>query len=82
MRISILIVFIISILLGACTTPIDTVLESNHPAIQKVMDSLEQHEVQILYTQIDTTEKGLIAFTDHAYQVKKKNYYCTLYLAR
>ena len=75
MRISIFIGIISSILIVSCTTPIDTVLESDHPAIQTVVDSLEQYEVQILYTQIDTTEKGLISFTDYAFQEKKKNYF-------
>jgi len=77
MRISILIMIASSLFLGSCTTPIDTVLASDHPAIQKVMDSLENHEVQILYTQIDTTDKGLIEFTDYAFQENSKRFYIT-----
>lgn len=76
MRISIFIFIVSTILLESCTTPIDTVLESSeHPAIQKVMDSLERHEVQILYTQIDTTDKGLITFKDYSFQENKKHYF-------
>ena len=75
MRISIFIGLISSLLVFSCTTPIDNILESDHPAIQKVMDSLEAHEVQILYTQIDTTNKGLVTFKDYAFQENKKNYF-------
>ncbi len=76
MRISLFMLIASSLFLGSCTTPIDTVLESSdHPAIQKVMDSLENHEVQILYTQIDTTDKGLIEFTDYTFQENRKQYF-------
>ena len=75
MRISVFIGLISSVFICSCTTPIDTVLTSDHPAIQQVMDSLENHEVQILYTQIDTTDKGLITFKDYAFQENKKNYF-------
>jgi beta-lactamase class A len=75
MRISVFIGLISSVFMFSCTTPIDTVLTSDHPAIQQVMDSLDNHEVQILYTQIDTTDKGLIRFKDYAFQENKKNYF-------
>ncbi|WP_299767713.1 serine hydrolase [uncultured Dokdonia sp.] len=75
MRIHIFIIIASGLFLGSCTTPIDTVLVSDHPAIQKVMDSIENHEVQILYTQIDTTDKGLITFKDYEFQENKKHYF-------
>jgi len=75
MRNSVFITLIASICVFSCTTPIDTVLISDHPAIQKVMDSLEMYEVQILYTQIDTTSKGLVTFKDYAFQENKKSYF-------
>lgn len=59
----------------SCTSPLDDILASDHPSIQKVVDSIEKHEVQILYTQIDTTEKGDVQFKDFSFQVKNKNYF-------
>ncbi|WP_299212831.1 serine hydrolase [uncultured Dokdonia sp.] len=75
MRISILLGCVSSVLVLSCTTPLDSVLTAEHPAIRTVMDSLENHEVQILYTQIDTTDKGLITFKDYVFQENKKNYF-------
>ena len=75
MRISVFTTLIISICIFSCTTPIDTVLTSEHPAIQKVMDSLDTYEVQIVYTQIDTTSKGLVKFKDYAFQENQKTYF-------
>ncbi|MEP0265330.1 serine hydrolase [Dokdonia sp.] len=59
----------------SCDTTIDTLLTSDHPSIKKVIDSIEKHEVQILYTQIDTTDKGDIRFKDFSFQAKNKDYF-------
>lgn len=64
------------LLLTACTSnPIEQVLSSDHTAITQVMDSLPNHEVQILWTQIDTTDEGTLSFKEHAFQVDKKKYF-------
>ncbi|MFT5864158.1 MAG: hypothetical protein ACI828_002832 [Flavobacteriales bacterium] len=64
------------LLLTACSSnPIEQALASDHPAIARVMDSLPQHEVQILWTQIDTTEEGTLRFQDHSFQVVKTQYF-------
>jgi beta-lactamase class A len=64
------------LLLTACTSnPIEQVLLSEHSSIKAVMDSLPNHEVQILWTQIDTTDEGRLVFNEHAFQVNKKNYF-------
>lgn len=65
----------ILLLTGCTSNPIEKVLSSDHPAIQRVMDSLPKHEVQILWTQIDTTEKGKLRFQEHSFQVDKKQYF-------
>lgn len=75
MRNSIFITLSFVLCMWSCTTPIDTVLTSTHPAIQKVMDSLDTHKVQIIYTQIDTTSKGLVTFKDYTFQEHKKSYF-------
>ena len=64
------------LLLTACTSnPIEQALGSDHSAIQRVMDSLPKYEVQILWTQIDTTEDGNLRFQDHSFQVDEKQYF-------
>jgi beta-lactamase class A len=64
------------ILLTACSSnPIEQAVASDHPAIKRVMDSLAKHEVQILWTQIDTTEEGTLRFQDYSFQVAKKQYF-------
>ncbi|MEM9143820.1 MAG: serine hydrolase [Bacteroidota bacterium] len=54
--------------------PLVTVLASNSPFIQKVMDSVEHYEVQIRYTQIDRKNDSIF-FTDYDFQVDKENYF-------
>lgn len=54
--------------------PLERVLASEHPKIKRVMDSVDQYQVQIRYTQID--RKGdSINFTDYDFQVNKDNYF-------
>lgn len=50
-------------------------MKSTHPAIQQVAGNLKNHEVQILFTQIDSTDAGQVAFTDYKFQVNDKNYF-------
>ncbi|MGS0524574.1 serine hydrolase [Zobellia nedashkovskayae] len=54
--------------------PLDGILTSNTPQIKRVMDSLDQHEVQIRYTQIDRTGDE-VSFTDYNFQVDSNNYF-------
>ncbi|WP_420399048.1 serine hydrolase [Flagellimonas sp.] len=53
---------------------LDAVLASNNPKIKMVMDSLEQFEVQIRYTQIDRSQDSIV-FTDYDFQVDEDNYF-------
>ncbi|PIB27715.1 hypothetical protein BFP77_11355 [Maribacter sp. 4U21] len=49
-------------------------LASEKPAIKRVMDSVEQYEVQIRYTQINRTGDS-IHFVDYDFQVDDDNYF-------
>ncbi|MGI9553256.1 MAG: serine hydrolase [Aurantibacter sp.] len=54
--------------------PLENVLNSEHANIKRVMDSVDQYEVQIRYTQIDRRNDSII-FTDYDFQVDDKNYF-------
>jgi len=65
--------FLLFVIIG-CANPIENILDSKHPAMTRVMDSLERYELQIIYTQIDSTETGY-NFTVHSFQEDSKNYF-------
>ena len=54
--------------------PIEHVLSSEDPRIKKVMENLDAHEVQILFTQIDRSGDS-ITLTDHSFQIDKEAYF-------
>lgn len=54
--------------------PLETALASENPKIKRVMDAIDQHEVQIIYTKIER-KNGSIQFTDHTYQVDSTQYF-------
>lgn len=56
------------------TDPLKTVLASPNPKIKRVMDSVDQYEVQIRYTQIDRLNDS-IYFTDYDFQVDSSHYF-------
>ena len=56
------------------SNPLKRVLSSQHPNIKVVMDSVDQYEVQIRYTQVDRINDS-IAFTDYDFQVDANNYF-------
>ncbi len=55
--------------------PLNLVLESQNPKIQVVMDNAREHELQIIYTQINRDKDGKISFQDYQYNVNSKNYF-------
>lgn len=54
--------------------PLRHVLQSNHPKIKRVMDSLSNYEIQIRYTQINRLN-GQIKFDDFDFQVSDSTYF-------
>ena len=54
--------------------PLETVLASKNPKIKRVIDAIDQHEVQIMYTQINRENEN-VQFIDYAYQVDSTNYF-------
>ncbi|WOD44888.1 serine hydrolase [Hwangdonia lutea] len=54
--------------------PIETVLASNNPKIKTVADAIENHEVQILFTEI-IREKDSVYFKDYSFQVDDNSYF-------
>lgn len=59
----------------ACTTPLEKALNSDLKAIKNIVDNSDVYELQILYTQIDTTSSGEILFTDYHYKVNDSTYF-------
>lgn len=71
--------FLFFILLLACsengTDPLAVALKSDHPAISGIMQNLDSHEVQILYTRIDTTANGAPLLTEFSFQLDATHYF-------
>lgn len=57
------------------SNPLNLVLESQNPKIQVIMDNAHEHELQIIYTQINRDKDGKISFQDYQYNVNSKNYF-------
>jgi len=53
---------------------LELALASENPNIQKVMDNIDEYEVQIRYTKIDRINDSII-FSDYDFQVNSKNYF-------
>jgi len=58
----------------AIVDPLQQVLKSDSPLIKRVMDSIESHEVQILYTEINR-ENGKVSFKDHDFNIDDSTYF-------
>lgn len=54
--------------------PIEQVMVSDNPKIKTVVDSLENHEVQILFTEVKKT-KDSTYFKDYSFQVDDSTYF-------
>ena len=62
----------------SCSTPINILqktLSSNNPNIKRVMESPEQYEIQIIYTQITRKKKGTVSFKDYTYNLDANTYF-------
>ncbi|MCK0192290.1 serine hydrolase [Arenibacter sp. F20364] len=73
-------IIVITTLLFSCGTRYEdpnllrAALASTHSKIRRVMDSLAQYELQVLYTKIDRIRDSVI-FTDYNFQVNDSNYF-------
>lgn len=79
MKTNLVLFTILAIVLSSCsdveTTPILTkALASENPVIKRILDSIDQYEVQIRYTQIDRRNDSII-FTDYDFQVNEEQYF-------
>ncbi len=54
--------------------PLEQVLASDHPKIKRVMDSIDEYQVQIRYTQINRSGDSL-KLIDYDFQVNEANYF-------
>ena len=74
------ILLFIAVIIGSCTSnsnfdhPWDEILNSDSEVFNRVIDSLDHYEVQILYTRIDN-EDGLIRLTSHPLHIDNNRYY-------
>ena len=74
------ILLFIAVIIGSCTAnskfdhPWDEILNSDSEVFNRVIDSLDHYEVQILYTRIDN-EDGLIRLTSHPLHIDDNRYF-------
>uniref|UniRef100_UPI00404746A7 serine hydrolase n=1 Tax=Roseivirga sp. TaxID=1964215 RepID=UPI00404746A7 len=62
----------------SCNTtenPLEDILKSDSPKIKTITDHLADHEVQVIYTQIDRDKNGLPIFKEFSFQLNKNNYF-------
>ncbi|MEM9000568.1 MAG: serine hydrolase [Bacteroidota bacterium] len=74
LRIACVAPFLLSCVHQPAQNPLLHALNTDRVPIKKVMDSLDQFEVQIKYTQIDK-KKDTIVFTDYNFQVDQNRYF-------
>ncbi|MCB0376131.1 MAG: serine hydrolase [Sinomicrobium sp.] len=55
--------------------PLAVALASDSEKIKRVMDNLERHEVQILFTEVYRDKNNGVTFTDYAFQVDDSLYF-------
>lgn len=55
--------------------PIEEVLSSSDSRIKKVVDSLENYRLQILFTEVHRTEDNKVSFTDYSFQADDSTYF-------
>lgn len=56
-------------------TLLEHVLELPDPSIQEVMKNKEEHEIQILLSQIERSPSGKISFSESTFQVDEQQYF-------
>jgi len=74
-RLTILFTILLMVSCKKDQTPIEKILDADNPILKKVVNDLEGHEVQILYSQIDRDSVGKPYFTDHSFQLDDNQYF-------
>lgn len=79
MKTNLVLLTVLTIVLNACSNKesasiLTQALASENPVIKRVLDSIDQYEVQIRYTQIDRRNDSII-FTDYDFQVDEQQYF-------
>ncbi len=72
--------FVFLLLLVSCAketgmNPLEQALASENSKIKTVTDSLDKHEVQILFTQVQRDSLGKVSFEDYNFQVDDSTYF-------
>ncbi|TVZ51762.1 serine hydrolase [Dokdonia sp. Hel_I_53] len=62
-------------ILTGCSNPLEKVSRSKNPIIKNVMTNDAIYEVQIIYTEIDTSDTGAIVFKDYSYKLDQNEYF-------
>ncbi len=62
---------------GACTAsnPIEQALHADEPALRVVMQNLPEHQVQILFTEIERGADGSVSFREHSFGLDDNRYF-------
>lgn len=55
--------------------PLEKALASENPKIKTVLDNLDTHEVQILFSEVTRDSLGTISFTDYDFQLDDSTYF-------
>lgn len=71
----ILILFHITVLGCASSSPIKTALNAKDGKIDKVMDDIAAYEVQILYSEVIRDANGKVSFKEDSFHVDDNNYF-------
>ncbi|MXY89337.1 MAG: serine hydrolase [Gammaproteobacteria bacterium] len=77
-RVWLLFVYCIFGIFGACTAtdnPIEQALRADEPALQVVMQNLPEHQVQVLFTEIERDADGSVTFREHSFGLDDNRYF-------
>ncbi|WP_051254251.1 serine hydrolase [Arenibacter latericius] len=76
----VLLITLLTLLISGCSEPVkpknllDIALSSTNPKIKRVMDSVNNYELQLIYTQIKR-KKDSVTLTDYFYHTNDSNYF-------
>ena len=60
---------------SAAGNPIEEALRADEPALRAVMQNLAQHQVQILFTEIERAADGSVTFREHSFGLDDNRYF-------